>query len=478
MADALIACLEHGQHALDEGRTDAAIQAFREAHQLAPDQLGIVLALAYAYRLADDVLTARETLVAASRRRPTTDATLDFQFGAALLEVGAAREAAASFARVMRANPSDPAPIGAQAGARRAVGDLDAAWALIIEALRRAPEQPAFLLTAAQIRHDMGDADGALSYLDQAERIRPHHPTTRLQRAYTTLLQGPSIAAWELFEARALPRPATNARPWNGESLDGASILVAAEQGIGDQLQFARFIRLLHAFEPSRIVVECHPQLVSLFRAPDIEIVERGNAPETDWYVPLLSLPHRLQLGHRIDGVVPYMMFGNFSAPRLALDVPALPLHLGLVWAGNPAFAGHATRDFERALLPALSRLDFVKWHALQQGEALPDTLENIVRAPVLTDWQHTARALLQLDGIVTTDTGIAHLAAGLGLPTWVLLQHVPDWRWGMHDGAWPWYPSARLLRQTTPGNWSSVVEQLGTSLADFAMQRKSERGQ
>ncbi len=478
MSDALVECLARGQTALDNGQSDAAILAFREAQQLAPGEVGIAMALANAQRLADDLLAARTTLVDASRKRPTANASLDFQFGAALLEVGAAREAAAAFARVMRANPDDPAPIGALAGARRAAGDLDAAWTLIIDALKRAPEQPAFVLTAAQIRHDMGDTDGALSYLDHADRIRPHHAATQLQRAYATLLKGPSTAAWELFESRALPKPSTHARAWNGESLVDATILVMAEQGIGDQLQFARFIRLLHAFDPSRIVVECHPQLASLFRTTDLEIVERGQAPDTEWYVPLLSLPHRLRLGNRIDGIVPSMMFGNFSAPRKAPDDPALPLHLGLVWAGNPAFAGHATRDFDRTLLPALSQLDFVKWHALQQGEPLPDTLENIVPAPVLFDWRDTARTLLQLDGIVTTDTGIAHLAAGLGLPTWVLLQHVPDWRWGMHDGAWPWYPSARLLRQTTPGNWSSVVERLGASLADFAMQRKSERGQ
>ena len=480
MTEPLLQYLVRGQQALDAGHPSEAVLAFQAALQQAPDQLGVAFALANAQRLADDVVGARTTLVSASRQRPTTDIALDFQFGVALLDVGAAREAAAAFTRVMRARPHDPAPIGALAGARRAAGDPAAAWTFIVDALRRAPEQPAFLLTAAQIRHDLADVNGALDYLDRAERVRPGHQATRLQRAYTTLLKGPSREGWTQFESRALPVPRTSARAWHGESLANASILVTAEQGLGDQFQFVRFVRRLAAFSPSRVIVECHPHARALLVASGLDAVARGDAPETDWHVPMLSLPHRLLLDLDVDGaLVPYLTTApNASRPLNTRD-PSRPLHLGIAWAGNPAFAGHATRDFDRALLPSLLSISHVRWQSLQQGdlstkETLTFGAHALEPAPVLGDWSETAAQLGSLDGLVTTDTGIAHLAGAMGVPTWVLLQHVPDWRWGLHSTTTPWYPSLRLVRQTSPGDWSSVVAQLAESVSHLARSRSA----
>jgi hypothetical protein len=373
------------------------------------------LALANAQRLAGDNAGSRATLVAAQRQSPIRDASIGMRLGASLLEAGAPREAAAIFTRVMRLAPDDPAPIGALAGARRAAGDPAAAWTLIEQARAMAPDRPEFLLTAAQIRHELADIAGALTLLTRADAIRPHHAATQLQRAYSTLITGATHAGWALHEARPLPVPATNARAWTGQLLDQQSIVVTAEQGVGDQFQFARFIAPLAARVPSRVVVECHADAVSLFAASGFDAVARGAAPETEWHVPMLSLPHRLGLDKDVlPSAVPYLHaappdHGSKPDTRIVPLAPRGQRGLGVVWAGNPAFTGRATRDFDVSLLSSLLDVDGVQWFSLQFGDdhvAGSAGFERLARVPLSREWLQTASVLRQLDGLVTTDTG------------------------------------------------------------------------
>jgi len=144
-------------------------------------------------------------------------------------------------------------------------------------------KQPALLLTAAQIRHALGDLSRARYWLDRAEAIRPAHGPTRLQRALTSLLGGPTASGWEDFEHRGLPTPpSTGAAPWHGEPLTGQSILVTSEQGQGDNFHFLRFVGDLRDRGASRVVVECHPGALSLFATSGYDAVPKGQAPVTD----------------------------------------------------------------------------------------------------------------------------------------------------------------------------------------------------
>ena len=140
---------------------------------------------------------------------------------------------------------------------------------------------------------------------------------------------------------------------------------------------------------------------------------------------------------------------------------------LGLVWAGNPAFTGRATRDLDPALLPQIIDTPNVEWIALQHGQAGDVTFDGLSRIALPHDWAGTAALLATLDGLVTTDTGIAHLAGAMGVPTWVLLQHVPDWRWGLHGTQCAWYPATTLIRQPRARDWQSVVNALGVALSN-----------
>lgn len=464
MTQSLLDALNSGQTALEARQFDDAAAHFAVAHELAPGDVSIGIALANAHRLRGALSEQRRVLCAAFDTGNWQAVGVAHALGGALLDVGEAVAAIECFSLVVSSLPRDPAALAALAAARRSAGDAPGAWPLIKQAVELSPHTGAHLLTAAQVRHDMGDLLGALNWLDKAERVRPNHGPTRVQRAYTSLLRGPSRSGWADFEYRPLPQPASGAHPWRGEPLNGRSILVTAEQGVGDQFQFLRFVSRLAPAGAGRVVVECDAALLALLRTNGVDAVARGQSPATELHVPMLSLPHYLSLGAAVDGErVPYL-----HAPEVI--TPSLPeangqRRIGLVWAGNPDFPGRLTRDFDVALLPELVAIRGIQWISLQQGTAGAHAVRGLTQLPPLTDWSTTAKLLTQLDGLVTTDTGIAHLAGAMGVPAWVLLQKVPDWRWGLSGAQSSWYPSLQLIRQPRAGDWRGVVQRLDSAL-------------
>lgn len=460
MTQSLLDALNSGQNALESGDFAEATEHFAAAHKLVPSDVSIGIALANVYRLQNDLAGQRRVLSELFKQGDWKAAGAAHALGGALLEVGEATAAAQCFSHVVALLPRDPAALAALAAARRASGDAAGAWPLIKQAVEMSPRTATHLLTAAQVRHDLGDLLGALNWLDKADRVRPDHGPTRLQRAYTSLLRAPSASGWANFEYRALPQPGTAARPWQGEPINGRSVLVTAEQGVGDQFQFLRFVNRLTQAGAGRIVVECDAALVGLLRANGMDAIARGQPPETDLHVPLLSLPHRLALGSTLDADrVPYLRAPDVPTPDL--PAPDGRPRIGLVWAGNPDFPGRLTRDLDPALLPELAAIDNVQWISLQQGSAGDVSVTGLGRLPPLRDWSVTARLLTELDGLVTTDTGIAHLAGAMGVPGWIMLQKVPDWRWGLTGTRSNWYPSLNLLRQPRAGDWRDVIRQV-----------------
>jgi Flp pilus assembly protein TadD len=471
----LAALLAAGEAALERGEGARAVAALTDALALAPHEVGIALALANGHRLAGDLAAERDTLHSAWRTgRWGTAPEQAHALGAALLRVGHAHEAATCFEQVLASHPEAPAALAALASARRQEGRPVEAWPLVARAVRQAPTNGAVLLTAAQVRHDLGDLAGALTWLDKAERARPGHAGTRLQRAYTVLLGGACHEGWTLFEHRALPQGPAGARPWQGEPLAGSSVLVVAEQGVGDQLQFLRYVPSLRERGASRVLVECPNSLCTLLQANGFETVGRGTDVSVTWSVPLMSLPLRLGTDRDVAGhTVPYLRAPALTSDRTHAARTERPaghgarLRLGLVWAGNPDFPGRALRDLDAAALQAVLTIADVDWVPLQLGLAADAVPASMFRLPPATDWAMTSARLAELDGLVTTDTGIAHLAGAMGMPTWVLLQYVPDWRWGLSGERTAWYPSARLVRQPAPRDWLGAISRLAALLAD-----------
>lgn len=466
MTDAAIeTLLRDGEAALEAGAFRKAAEQFGALSLRLPEDLAVARSEANAWRLAGDTVAARRAFQRASRIAAAADVATVYEIGAALLDTGAPDDALACFSRVDKERPKDPAALSALAGALRASGDPKGAWPIAQRALGLAPTMPAVLLAAAQIRHALGDLSGALQWLDRADAVRPNHGPTQMQRGITSLLGGASRAGWQGFEYRGLPESSTGAKPWFAESLEGASIAVLAEQGIGDQFHFVRFVPRLLALGAARVVVECHPGAVSLFQASGFDAVPKGAAGPTDWYVPMLSLPHRLDADDdTASEYVPYLKAS--PTPPVSGGAPAPSTRrLGLVLLGNPAFLATALRDFDMALLPSLLDIEGVEWVWLQYPEPAPLSHPRLHTPQLSSNWLDTALLLASLDGVVSVDTSMAHLGGAMGVPTYVLLPYTPDWRWGLRSRQTPWYPTARLIRQPKPRDWRSVVRALADEL-------------
>ncbi|MBM3488711.1 MAG: glycosyltransferase family 9 protein [Alphaproteobacteria bacterium] len=283
---------------------------------------------------------------------------------------------------------------------------------------------------------------------------------------------------WARFEARRrLPHPAAEERGWNeprwdGGALDGRTILVHDEQGLGDAIQFARYVPALAA-RGGRVVLACRAPLVRLFGtlAGVAAVVPRGAAIEPCAVrVPIMSLPFHLGTTVETIPAAPYLAVPPGIVAPSAIAAAA-GLRVGIVRAGNPAHA----RDSERSLAPdhlaPLASVGGVSWFGLQPGGApLASVLSGAIELGAgFTDLADTAAAIAVLDLVITVDTAVAHLAGALGKRVWILITHVPDWRWLLGRDDSPWYPTARLYRQPARGDWSTVVARLAADLAAAA---------
>ncbi|MBY0432204.1 MAG: hypothetical protein K2Q10_13475, partial [Rhodospirillales bacterium] len=272
---------------------------------------------------------------------------------------------------------------------------------------------------------------------------------------------------WRLAASppRRLPAPA-----WQGEAGEGRTLLLHAEQGLGDTLQFIRYLPLAAA-RGFRVVAEVQEPLVRLVAAsfPEAAVIPRDTAalPPFDLHAPLMSLPALFNTTlETVPAAIPYL---RPPADMAARPVPGNGLRIGISWGGDPRHNNDSRRSIPlKRLLPALNGAD-VSLFSLQKGPKA-DELAGVEGVTDLgagfDDLADTAAALAGLDLVISVDTAIAHLAGALGRPVWILLPFAPDWRWLLGVEASPWYPTARLFRQPAPGAWDAVLSQLSASLS------------
>ena len=293
------------------------------------------------------------------------------------------------------------------------------------------------------------------------------------------LTEGWIEAEWR-WQWKQFPSPARNfSQPqWRGEPLGGATILLHAEQGFGDTLQMLRYIPLV-VQRDARIVLEVPPELLSLAATLEgvAQLLARGDAlPPFDWHCPLMSLP--LAFSTTLETIPPQTPY--LAAPRTEpgwfRPATAGWLRVGLVWAGNPKNTVDHRRSLPLAELAPLFALERVDFYSLQRGgppgEVAYSGFAFAGALPESGDFAETASALAHLDLVITVDTAVAHLAGALGLPVWILLPYVADWRWLLDREDSPWYPTARLFRQTPPQAWTSVVQRVAADLTTMAEER------
>ncbi|HTP95423.1 MAG TPA: tetratricopeptide repeat-containing glycosyltransferase family protein, partial [Burkholderiales bacterium] len=318
-------------------------------------------------------------------------------------------------------------------------------------------------------------------------RLQPGNAKARLGYGIAHLLGGELEQGWEHYEARPsnpgdAPYTDDTSRRWRGEPLEGRTLLLHAEQGFGDTIQFVRFVPQLAA-SGARIVLELQPPLVALLAGvPGVSgVITRGTPrPAFDWQCPLPSLPYVLALGlDRIAATaeVPYLHAEPARLERWRARLGGCRgLRIGLAWAGNPNHLNDLNRSLPFAVLRPLADIAGVSFVALQKGPALAQAEAGhgprvLLPGDELGDFADTAAAIAQLDLVISVDTSVAHLAGALGKPAWVLLPFAPDWRWMLEREDSPWYPTMRLFRQSRPRDWAGVIERVGRELTALAAQ-------
>ncbi|WP_338641482.1 tetratricopeptide repeat protein [Burkholderia pyrrocinia] len=368
------------------------------------------------------------------------------------------------------------------------LGRYDEALASHAAAAAAPAEAAQALFTRALARQHLGDYDAALADYADACRRDPHHGAARRSEAFCRLLMGDFDAGWRQHETRwdaadvMLHRRHADRPLWTGdEPLAGSTLLLHAEQGYGDTLQFCRYASLAHDLGAT-VIVEAPAalgELLGTLRGVSRIVTEGQPTPAFDLHCPLMSLPYAFRT--TLDTVPADTPYLRADARRRAawaqrLDALAPPgrLRVGLAWSGNPRHANDENRSMPFAALAPLVALDatFVSLQPqMRARDADAFAASGVLSfADALTDFAETAALVDTLDLVISVDTSVAHLAGALGRPVWVLLPRVPDWRWLLERDDCPWYPAATLFRQTRPGDWPAVVCRVADALG--AMRR------
>lgn len=336
----------------------------------------------------------------------------------------------------------------------------------------------------------LGASLGAQGCLDEEEdlyrhalALDPDYADAHQNLAWLLLKRGDYKQGWAEFakrwrkrdyEAIAVPGVAE----WHGEPLDGRRLLLVGEQGFGDHFQFLRYARELEQRGATVDLCVREPLLPLVGRIPGVRRAFSGKPDgEYDFWVPMMSVPSCV--GTELSSIpanVPYMFADNAQIRTWRKRVDAAgksKRKVGLVWAGSPTFGNDRYRSVALAELASLSDMDNVAWYALQKGPAhdqladAPEAFRAHDFTADLHNFDDTAALIMNLDLVIAVDTGVAHLAAALGKPVWVLLPANSDWRWLEERNDSPWYPTMKLFRQTALSDWTQVVERVSQALRD-----------
>jgi Flp pilus assembly protein TadD len=476
-----------GVIAMESRRSKAAAELIRRAIAINPAVAG------YYNNLGNALRNTREydQAIAAYRQALTLDpqfAMVHYNLGNTLLdrfhfddldEVIRCNETA------LRLQPEYPEAFNNLSMALYRQGKHPEAIAACRTALRLKPDYAEAYSNLGNSLMELGDFDECTAAYREAIRLKPDFVIAHYNLAIVLLLQGDFKEGWLEHEWRLQdankqpPRPYTHGG-MSIENVRGKTLLVFEPQGLGDIIQFIRYAPMITKLG-GRIMIQCVPELARLLRSvPDLAQIlhPESRVPPFDVHCALMSLPLLFQTDiDSIPAAVPYL----HPEPELleqwrqTLGPRDGSLRVGLVWAGSTTFQADRTRSLQLDQLALLAAVPHVKFYSLQKGppgeqaKQPPPGMNLIDLGPQLHDLADTAAVMSLLDLIITTDTSIPHLAGALARPVWVMLQFLPDWRWLLKRDDSPWYPTMRLFRQTTRGDWHAVIERVAASLAALA---------
>jgi tetratricopeptide (TPR) repeat protein len=462
--------LFHAQRAL-ELRPD-----FPEGHT----NLGVVLRS----------LGCLEEAIAASRvavRMRPDDAEACHQLGFSLLQQERWEEAASWFRRTVQLRPDRADAHVSLAVCCWRQDLLDESLEHCRAALGIDPDLSAARNTLGAAYLKLGRYADAIACFDESLRLEPDLAEAHFNRAMVLLLQGQFEEGWHEYQWRwkckhfVLQPPQRPA--WDGIPLAGRSILLIAEQGLGDTLHFIRYAPLVKK-QAGTVTLACNPRLFPLLeRCAGIDhLVPRDAAPDCDTYAPLLNLPSVLGAGlDTLPREIPYLHADENLVQAWRRELASIPgVKVGIAWQGNSQHPMDRQRSaplsrFEPLALAGVHLISLQKGTGSEQREGLAGRFtvtDFTARLDESGAFMDTAAVMKNLDLVITTDTAVAHLAGGLGVPVWVALPFVPDWRWLLDREDSPWYPTMRLFRQRALGQWEEVFARMATELSRMIGQR------
>ncbi len=479
------ALINRGNVLRDLKRPAEALASYQQAVAIKPDHAGALYNRGNALQDLKRPAEALASFDQALAIMPDNAEALNNRAGA-LRSLGRAAEALASCEQALAIKPNHADALYNRGNALADLQRPAEALASFDQALAIVPGHVAALNNRAGALRNLGRPADALASLERAAAIDPGRAETLFNRACDRLLLGDLDGGWRDYEWRwKTPDQASWQRSfgqplWLGEqTLDGRSILVHAEQGFGDAIQFARYVPLVAA-RAGRVILEVQPALKGLLcRLEGASLViGRGEAlPAFDCHCPLASLPLAFKTTlETIPAAVPYLSAHEERLIKWRARLPATGLpRIGIAWAGNPGFRDDATRSVGLARLAPLLAPPGVAFFGLQKDlrsgdrELLRDHPAITYLGDTIEDFDDTAAIVSALDLVISSDTSIVHLAGALGKPVWILLQRAADWRWLLERADSPWYPTARLFRQPAFGDWDSVLREARAALDAWA---------
>ena len=412
--------------------------------------------------------------------------------GTILLSLKRYDEACASFTQALALDPSYVDALGNRGIARAELGRCDEALADYKEALRIAPNLPDLHVNRGHALLALNRTDEALRCYGKALTLDPEHSDARFSVAVTRLVLGDFRAGWQQYEARwskriPVPRPNYPQPVWRGErQIEGKTVLLCAEQGAGDTIQFVRYAPMLAALG-AEVVLKVHPSLAALTATvPGVSqiVASHGALPPFDLYCPLLSLP--LAFGTELKSIPAPIPYVRPYEDRVIKWRGRLPpdsgrLRVGICWAGIKTHVNDRNRSIPIERFARILSIEGVDFVSLQKEIGATDAAilnaHNVTQpATDFEDFADTAAVIAMLDLVISVDTAVAHLAGAMAKAVGLLVPFSPDWRWLLDRTDSPWYPTMRLFRQSAIGDWDRPIERVRQELADVASRAANAR--
>ena len=403
-----------------------------------------------------------------------------------LMEMNRFEDALACFDRALGLRPDYAEALNNRGNALRNLRRFDEALASIEQAIAVRPKYADAYISRGVVLMEQKRFGDALASYEKAIALKPDHAEAHFNSAHCRLLIGDFEQGWQENEWRWKIAQARNEAPgferpqWSGrEEIAGKTILLHAEQGLGDTIQFCRYARLVKQ-RGARVILQVPrplKRLLSGLPGADIVLARGEPLPLFDLHCPLLSLPRAF--GTRLATIPP--MRPPLNAPLHLKPIweswlgPKVRPRIGIVWSGRSAHKHDIDRSIPlRALLGLLElpvQLVSLQKEVRREDQSILGAEGSAIMhfAPSLTDFSETAALASLMDLVVSVDTSVAHLSAALGRPTWILLPFIPDWRWLLDREDTPWYQTARLFRQQRSGEWGEVIARVASALSEFA---------